>query len=286
MERSKYIGGSDIAALCGVSRFKGAYEVWLSKTSEAYQKPNSDAMEWGVRLEKVVADKFSENHAFDIIPGKPIAHPSLNFIGGTPDYIYSEADGSQGVLEVKTTSAYNLKDWDDGAPDEYVLQLQWYLMLTGLTFGYLVVLIGGQTYREVKITADIRLHKNMLKIASDFWYNHVEAKTPPPCEMRPETIALVYGKDDGTTREIAKPASFIEQLEAKKAEAKELEKEIDAMQNELKSALGESTWGIIDNKFVVEWKTIQRKGYEVKPSSYRKFSIKAIGSKLIGGKNE
>lgn len=282
MERSKYIGGADIAALCGVSRFKGEYEVWLSKTSEAYSKPSSAAMEWGQRLEKVVADKFAESHAFDLLPGRPIQHPDHAFVGGTPDFIYSEADGSQGVLEVKTTSAYNVKDWDDGgAPDEYVLQLQWYLMLTGLTFGYLAVLIGGQDYREVKVTADPKLHKNLLTIACNFWHNYVETKTPPPCEMRAETIALVYGKDDGSTKQLTRPASFIETLKAKEAEIKRIEAEVEAMKNEIKQALGESTFGLIDNRFLVEWKTVNRKGYEVKPTSYRQFRIKEIGTKLV-----
>lgn len=285
MDRSKYIGGSDIAALCGVSRYKGEYEVWLSKTSEAYTKKESAAMEWGNRLEKVVADKFAESHAFDLIPGRPIAHLEHGFIGGTPDFIYVEADGSQGVLEVKTTNQYNAKNWDNGeCPDEYLLQLQWYLMLTGLTFGYLAVLIGGQDYREVKVTADPKLHKNLLTIATNFWHNYVETKTPPPCEMKAETIALVYGRDDGTTKQIAKPPSFIELLKQKEAEIKVIEAEVEAMKNEIKQALGESTFGLVDNRFLVEWKTVNRKGYEVKPTSYRQFKIKEIGSKLLGGK--
>jgi len=282
MERNKYIGGADIAALCGVSRYKGEYEVWLSKTSEAFQKPSSSAMEWGNRLEKVVADKFAENHAFDLIPGRPIAHPEHAFVGGTPDFIYVEADGSQGVLEVKTTNQYNAKDWDNGdCPDEYLLQLQWYLMLTGLTYGYLAVLIGGQDYREVRIIADVKLHKNMLAIAQNFWHNYVETRTPPPCEMRAETIALVYGKDDGSTKQLTHPASFIETLKAKEAEIKRIEAEVEAMKNEIKQALGESTFGLIDNRFLVEWKTVNRKGYEVKPTSCRQFRIKEIGTKLV-----
>ena len=282
MERSKYLGGSDIAALCGVSRYKGEYEVWLSKVSEAYQRKDTNACEWGRRLEKVVADKFAEEHAFDLSPGRPIQHPNYAFIGGTPDFIYSEADGSQGVLEVKTTNAYNAHDWDNGdCPDEYRLQVQWYLMLTGLTFGYLAVLIGGQDYREVKVTAGPKLHKNLLTIATNFWHTYVETRTPPPCEMRAETIALVYGKDDGTTKQIAKPASFVERLQEKKAQVKEIEADIEVMQNELKQALGDSTFGIIDNRFLVEWKTVNRKGYEVKPTSYRQFRIKEIGTKLV-----
>ena len=287
MERNKYIGGSDIAALCGVSRYKGEYEVWLSKTSEAYTKKESEAMYWGRSLEPVVAKRFAENHAFDLIPGRPIAHPEHHFIGGTPDFIYIEADGSQGVLEVKTTNQYNAKDWDNGeCPDEYLLQLQWYLMLTGLTYGYLAVLIGGQDYREVKVTADPHLHKNLLTIACNFWHNYIETKTPPPAEMKAETIVLVYGKDDGSTKQLARPASFIETLKAKEAEIKRIEAEVEAMKNEIKQALGESTFGLIDNRFLVEWKTVNRKGYEVKPTSYRQFRIKEIGTKLIGGNNE
>ena len=94
--------------------------------------------------------------------------------------------------------------------------------------------------------------------------------------MKAETIALVYGKDDGSTKQLTRPASFVEQLQAKKAQAKELKAEIEGMENELKQALGESTFGIIDNRFVVEWKTIQRKGYVVEPTSYRQFKIKEI----------
>ncbi len=284
MERSKYLGGSDIAALCGVSRYKGEYEVWLSKVSEAYQRKDTNACEWGRRLEKVVADKFAEEHAFDLVPGRAICHRKHAFIGGTPDFIYVEADGSQGVLEVKTTNAYNARDWDNGdCPDEYRLQVQWYLMLTGLTNAYLAVLIGGQDYREVKIVADLRLQKNLLTIACNFWHNHVETKTPPSCEMKAETIALVYDKDDGSTKQLSRPASFIETLKAKEAEIKRIEAEVEAMKNEIKQALGESTFGLIDNRFLVEWKTVNRKGYEVKPTSYRQFRIKEIGNKLIGG---
>ncbi len=285
MDRNKYIGGSDIAALCGVSRYKGEYEVWLSKTSEAYQRKDTNACEWGRRLEKVVADKFAEEHAFDLVPGRAICHREHAFIGGTPDFIYVEADGSQGVLEVKTTNAYNARDWDNGeCPDEYRLQVQWYLMLTGLTNAYLAVLIGGQDYREVKIVADLRLQKNLLTIACNFWHTYVESKTPPPCEMRAETIALVYANDNGKTKELAKPFSFVEKLLAKKAEKKKLEDEIEAMNNEIKQALGEDTYGIIDNMAVAKWKKINKKGYWVEPTSYRQLTISLINTrKLIGG---
>lgn len=293
MDRSKYLGGGDIASLCGENPFMGEYEVWLSKTDPAYKRPDSAACEWGLRAEEMVAKKFAEVHAVNLTPGRFIPHQTISFIGGTPDFIYEEADGAQGVLEIKNTEIFNKEKWAGGVwseggecPNGYYLQVQYYLMLTGLTFAYIAVLIGKSDYREVKIVANPALHKNLLTIATNFWHNYVETKTPPPAEMKAETIALVYGKDDGSTKQLTRPASFIEQLQEKKAQAKKLKTEIENMENELKQALGESTFGMIDNRFLVEWKTVNRKGYIVEPTSYRQFKIKEIGTKLIGGKNE
>lgn len=288
MERSKYLGGGDIAALCGENQWRGEYEVWLSKTNPAYKPPVNASCEWGIRAEEMVAKKFAEVHAVNIIPGRFIQHPTISFIGGTPDYIYEEADGAQGVLEVKNTEIFNLNKWSPGVwgeggecPNGYYLQVQYYLMLTGLTFAYIAVLIGKDNYQEVKIVANPKMHKNLLTIACNFWHTYVESKTPPPAEMKAETIAMVYGKDDGSTKQIAKPPSFIELLKQKEAEIKTIESEVEAMKNEIKQALGESTFGLIDNRFLVEWKTVNRKGYEVKPTSYRQFRIKEIGTKLV-----
>lgn len=293
MERNQYIGGGDIASLCGENPWMGEYEVWLSKTNPAYKRPDSAACEWGLRAEEMVAKKFAETHAFNLIPGKFIQHPTISFVGGTPDFIYEEADGAQGVLEIKNTEIYNKDKWCAGVwgeggecPNGYYLQVQYYLMLTGLTFAYIAVLIGKSDYKEVKIVANPQMHKNLLTIAERFWHTYVETKQPPPCEMRPETIALVYGKDDGSTKQIAKPASFVEQLNAKKAERKALDDKIKEMENEVKQALGESTFGLIDNQWIAEWPLINRKGYYVEPTSYRKLTFKKYGNKLIGGKNE
>ena len=56
------IGGSDVAAIMGISKYRSPYEVWLEKTGRVEPKDISgkQAVEWGNRLEDTVARKFAE----------------------------------------------------------------------------------------------------------------------------------------------------------------------------------------------------------------------------------
>ena len=55
--RTSYLGGPDLAAIVGGSRYSGPYAVWLRKTQGSVQTTNAP-MEWGLRLETAVAQKW------------------------------------------------------------------------------------------------------------------------------------------------------------------------------------------------------------------------------------
>ena len=59
-ERKTYIGGSDIGAILGLSTFKSALDIYLSKTTDAIDEATSEAAHWGTVLEDVVAKEYSE----------------------------------------------------------------------------------------------------------------------------------------------------------------------------------------------------------------------------------
>ena len=284
MDRTKYIGGSNIAAICGVSPWGNATTVWLEKTGQTQTKKDNAYLEWGKRLEAVVADKFFENHPEIKCTesNKRFTHPTYDFISGEVDRLY---DG--GLLEVKTTNQYNKKDWDDGnIPDHYKMQVQWYLMLTGLKEAWLAVLIGGSDYREIFIEASPELQKLMLSMACDFWFNYVVPKKAPPL-LNPdiETVKALYPTSNGKQTTIADQAQLIPTLLDIKAQIKELEEREKELTASIQSAVGEAEAAITnDGKYLVSWKTIERKGYEVKPSSYRKFTVKDLTGKIEGGK--
>ena len=48
VDRSKYIGGSDIGAILGLSRFRSPLEVWMEKTGKQAKKLDSIPLSFGV----------------------------------------------------------------------------------------------------------------------------------------------------------------------------------------------------------------------------------------------
>ena len=59
-ERMKGIGGSDVAAVLGISRWKSALRVYLEKIDEAPEEEENEAMEIGRKIEDFIAGLFKE----------------------------------------------------------------------------------------------------------------------------------------------------------------------------------------------------------------------------------
>ena len=53
------IGGSDVAAILGLSKFRTALDVFNDKTEKAAPQEETEAMHWGTLLEDVVAKEFA-----------------------------------------------------------------------------------------------------------------------------------------------------------------------------------------------------------------------------------
>jgi putative phage-type endonuclease len=212
--RRSGIGGSDIAAIAGVNPFSTNVDVYLDKTGQS-EIPENEKMKWGKILEGPVAAEYatqnkdiSVENVFAILqsPDAPFALCNLDRISinhtksANKDSKFAKCKGN-GVLEVKTTSW--AQSWADAIPDYHFCQLQWYLGITGLSWGEFAVLISGNDYLEsgiVDFQPDV--FQNLLKIADRFWQNHVLKKTPPLPNRKPQTEAahkLLFPNVDETT---------------------------------------------------------------------------------------
>ena len=142
LNRNFYIGGSDIAAVLGKSRYKTPYRLWCEKTGKIENTvSNLEAVEMGTKLEQFVADLFSEK-ANKSVRRAPRAYRHSEY-----PYMVAHVDrlitGTDELLECKTCSAYKLDEWQNAIPQEYVLQVIWYLGITGRKRGWIACLIGG-----------------------------------------------------------------------------------------------------------------------------------------------
>lgn len=132
------IGGSDAAAIMGLSPFATIRDLYFDKIGVTpvieEEEENWVAKEVGHRLEDLVAMIFAKKTGLEVFPvRKMFRHPLYPFMLADVDYFIRFPDGSIGILECKTCN-YNAKDkWaDDGIPENYVLQVRHYLAVMNM----------------------------------------------------------------------------------------------------------------------------------------------------------
>jgi predicted phage-related endonuclease len=71
------------------------------------------------------------------------------------------------------------------------------MALTGLEFGYLTALIGGQKFVYHLIERDDELIEQMIEAATEFWYETLEPRIEPPVTERDtELLNQIYSATD------------------------------------------------------------------------------------------
>ena len=197
------LGGSDIAAIVGLSKFKTPYDVWLSKQPGAPIEDERDKpwLYWGAVLEDVVAKEYALRTGAKIQRvNAQLVHPDHHFALANIDraVVNPEIRGNvrwldgrlttDRILECKTANGFAASVWGadgtDQVPDAYLCQTQWYMGITGARYADLAVLIGGSDYRRFTIEADAELFADLLTEAAVFW-GLVEAGIAPD----PQTVA-------------------------------------------------------------------------------------------------
>lgn len=252
-ERRKYIGGSDIAAIMSQSRWKTPYRLWAEKTGkiEVPDLSHNPAVEMGTRLEQFVADLFAEKTEKQVRKqSKMYTHKNYPYLVAHVDRLIT---GSDELLECKTCSAYKLEEWENKIPKEYVLQVIWYLGITGRKRGWIACLIGGQKFDYKCIEFDEELFNLMVEKAVKFW-DMVQTQTPPvilPDDG--ETLGEVFSEhteDMIENNDINERVAYVKELEM---HVDEMRKEIEEIKTELKATIKDKM-GIITDTYKVTWK--------------------------------
>lgn len=292
--RRNGVGGSDLAAICGLSKWRRPIHVYLEKIGKAPPEEPNEAAEWGTRLEPLIAEKFASNHSdFAILEQKVIySHPQHHWALGNLDRMIICPKRGRGILEIKTASEFLRHEWDNGnIPDYYYVQLQWYFFVTGLKWGYFATLIGGNKYREYEVMRDEEMINQLFRLASDFWVQHVLARNAPPFDGSDASTTLLHRLHPQAKMTIPiqlEQTDMIELYFDKKRQIQDLEEEVTQIENHIKSILGDHELGIAGN-VKVKWENRTRMSVDskrlkdqypdiyqecVKQSQYRQFSIK------------
>lgn len=254
--RQQGIGGSDAAAILGMNRWKSPIDVWVEKTiSQPIEDDSSEYAYWGQLLESVVASEFQKRTGLKV--------RKCNYLLQNTEYPFMLANidreiiGQKSGLECKTTSEYNKDKWvDDEIPAEYILQCQHYMAVTGYESWWIAVLIGGNKFVYKEIHRDEELIKLLIDAEQDFWHDYVEPKIMPSADGSAactKVLGELYPQSNGNVIDLdAEAKELLEQRKILKDNYDALEKEIDAIDNTIKSKLGENEIGQVAN-YLVKW---------------------------------
>ena len=292
MRRKSGIGGSDVAAIAGLSPWRSPLDVYYDKLNielgadgweEMSPMGETAARYWGSAHEAAIGK------AYTAVTGRKIqhynrllVHPDKEYFIGDVDFLAYCEDGSRPAKpkgEIVTDKGIECKtarfagdDWGVHGSDEipvwYLTQVQWYMGLRPILQSFDVpVLFGGSDFRIYTVWQDITIIHRLQAIAVDFWENHIQKQIPPAPRSMEEVQRLYNTADLGkalfATQEIEKMVLRYREVSAARLQ---MEKEEKVLKDEIAVAMGDAeTLHLPDNTILATFKN-EKKG--------RKFRIR------------
>ena len=191
--RRKGIGGSDVAAIMGISPFRTARDIYYDKLKIVSVEEEDEfddswvAKEMGNLLEPLVAKIFQKKTGFEVFQIKKMFyHPNYPFMLADVDYFVKLPDGTVAILEIKTTDDSRAVEWyrngDKIVPVYYESQGRHYMAVTDIDRVFYCCLYGRSEdnviIREIK--RDFEYEDEMIFLEQEFWEEQVKKKVPPP----------------------------------------------------------------------------------------------------------
>lgn len=273
--RQTGIGGSDVAAILGLSRYKSPLDVYNNKVGEVSYSEQSQAAYWGTQLEDIVAKEFQKRTGMKVQKvnsqlsrdgwmhaniDRAVVNPELS---GNVRVLDEDKQAETGrllttdaILECKTASSFIADQWgpsqeaeivagkavvEHKIPIYYETQVQWYMGVTGAKRCYVAALLGGQDFRIYCVERDDDVIEALQQQCREFWFEHV-LKQVPPSPATQEEVQKLFTQDDGQMVEAPNEvAADIGELRNLTERIKELEGEQKVVKDRICAALGEKT---------------------------------------------
>lgn len=227
-ERRRFVGASEIASVfsmnlheAGEKTYETRYELWARKSGKLKGDfADNDRTLWGRHLESGIAAGMAEMYGWDVIPRDDyVMHDTVDRMGCSPDFGVTSHPCGDGLIEIKNVDGLIYRQWprveeaDDRSfveelgiryhakrrepPLRLQLQLQHQLACTGLDWGVLAMLVGGNDlvtvpYPRVQSTID------RIEAEVPIFWAEVDTGVGPPIDWAAdfETVARLHGYAD------------------------------------------------------------------------------------------
>lgn len=271
--RRQGVGASEVGAILGLSKYKTALDVYLDKLGLTEPTEDSEAAEWGHRLEPVIAQKYAARMPGVLLAeSDTVAHPQHPWALATPDRIAFDAD-DEWLVEIKTREDRTAGEFGepgtDQVPDDVLTQCQWQMFVTGKRRCDVALLVNGRRFSTYTVPANDVIQQGLFAAVERFWLLHVTAQVPPEVTAQDtDKIKLLFPRDTAPLLEgDAETFALVQEIAGLKGEAKALEKDLDEREAQVKLKIGAAagftfpngskvTWTKNKDSAVTDWKAV------------------------------
>ena len=197
------IGGSDVAAIFGISPWKTPLDLWLEKSGKLL--PNESENIWqkemGHLLEPVVAQMYAFRTGHRVIPDTYLyQHALYPWALANVDYSMEDKDTKEaGGLECKTTTYHNADEWtDDKVPMHYEYQCRFYMGVRDLPFWDIACMWGNgeKDFPIRRIYRDFAIEEMIFETIAAFIQSIHNNQPPSMADVAPalamKSLARIY----------------------------------------------------------------------------------------------
>jgi putative phage-type endonuclease len=279
-ERRTGIGSSDAAACLNLSPWATPYSVAAEKLYGVEAEPTPE-MEWGLRLEPLVAAAFAERTGLELAaPPANLRHPARPWMLANIDRV--TADGTP--VELKTSAVR--QGWGasgtDDIPLHYYAQVTHQMVVAGKDRAYVAALLGGNDFRVYEIKLDEPVARALVEAEAALWATIQLGELPSPDWGHPGTPAAVARMAAFTDKIVAMEpgeaadhaACLLARYASLGAEASAMTAERAAVRARIEHLMGDAATLKLPDGSEVRRRRVRRKGYSVAESEYTTFTVK------------
>lgn len=247
------IGGSDAAGVLGVSPWSSAVSVFVDKVLGSDDADN-EVMYWGRTLEAIILKHYAKETGREVQGDgrllRSLIHPCMQV---TLDGLQCSPAGN-GFVEVK-----NKRFPITEVPRHDWIQMQHQFAVTDWQWGSYAALCSGSSFYWCDVERDNDfIDGTLIPAELDFW-ERVQAGGPtPPADASDATLEALkrfYPEPNGET--VALDGEFLDDDQGRQAIAKQLaftKSLIQGIDNRIKAAMGDATYGVLPNGRTYSWK--------------------------------
>jgi predicted phage-related endonuclease len=152
-----------------------------------------------------------------------------------------------------------MKKWGeqgtDQVPESYLIQCAYYASICDVPKVDIAVLIGGQNFRIYTYNRNKELEEKLIKIACNFWHNHIEKRIPPRCVSTRDTFNLFPQSNNKQITAKDEILTKLEELKMAKAEESRIADTIEKLKTDIQEFMRDYDV-LIDNQgnVIATWK--------------------------------